>query len=142
MEMKIEIFINTKKKVDGRGKSMNSRGNNKNQYIENIELSIIGMLVKDNNEFEILLKNQNILNEKISALISSNMNIMTSIETIKNNILTILNKMNTLSSKLSDIEVRLQMLDKDDNINNEIESVRQQISSLKEEINQMLIYNS
>ena len=62
----------------------------------------------DNNEFEILLKNQNILNEKISALISSNMNIMTSIETIKNNILTILNKMNTLSSKLSDIEVPIK----------------------------------
>ena len=63
-----EIFINTKKKVDGRGKSMNSRGNNKNQYIENIELSIIGMLVKDNNEFGELIGSKNILLEKFGLI--------------------------------------------------------------------------
>lgn len=46
-----EIYSTPKKKIDGRGKSVGSRGNNKAEYIENIEKLILDLLVQDNTEF-------------------------------------------------------------------------------------------
>lgn len=63
-----EVFTKAKKKTDNRGKSMNSRGNNKNQYINNIELNMLMLLAKDNNEYGELIGSKNVLLEKFGLI--------------------------------------------------------------------------
>ena len=85
-----------------------------------------------------LYENQQVINEKIDALIGASINNMQndSIDML----ITLNNKLDKVISKTSDIEVRLQVLDDINDRDPEIDDIKAQLNELKDQINQMMLY--
>ena len=85
-----------------------------------------------------LYENQQVINEKIDALIGASINNMQN-DSI-NMLITLNNKLDKVISKTSDIEVRLQVLDDINDRDPEIDDIKAQLNELKDQINQMMLY--
>ena len=85
-----------------------------------------------------LYENQQVINEKIDALIGASINNMQN-DSI-NMLITLNNKLDKVISKTSDIEVRLQVLDDINDRDPEIDDIKTQLNELKDQINQMMLY--
>ena len=85
-----------------------------------------------------LYDNQQIINEKLDALIKASID---NIQKDPTNMLINLNsKLDKMISKASDIEVRLQILDDINGRDPEIDEIKVQLNELKEQINQITLY--
>ena len=85
-----------------------------------------------------LYDNQQIINEKLDALIKASID---NIQKDPNNMLINLNsKLDKMISKASDIEVRLQILDDINGRDPEIDEIKVQLNELKEQISQITLY--
>ena len=85
-----------------------------------------------------LYENQQIINEKIDALINASINNIQNDST--NALITLNGKLDRVISKTSDIEVRLQVLDDINDKDPEIDDIKIQLNELKDQINQMMLY--
>lgn len=95
----------------------------------------------DREFFEALVKNQNILNEKLDALLASNVNLNQQLINTNHTVSDILTKLNYLNSKLVDIEIKMQYIDDLSNNDSDIQELKQQLSDLREEVEQFNTYN-
>lgn len=95
----------------------------------------------DREFFEALVKNQNVLNEKLDALLASNVNLNQQLINANHVVSDILTKLNYLNSKLVDIEIKMQYVDDLSNNDSDIQELKQQLSDLREEVEQFNTYN-